>query len=736
MGAQRDQALHPSMVVTNRGDGSWRSQGKRYPLKERQRTQGGGYGKQYGTSGERRGYQTYRTDRTQPQSHNTAYRLQRQSSYFPTKSTGDEQGGNGGGEDKKKYRDTGINHGNNSHEESDTEDSYEFEITSQQLSQVTPGGGALKIKLSKKKPLKITTGAPDGQSKTIPMELERNWGSKQTAPSTHVDTTSESTLPTRGSGAPLFITPIHPENNEGPQTGTSTKRVNDLRGSTSYGLTKERVTQVQGSNTRKSQGPVRDRDPPENRGGGDSSGGTSGDQRFPGEGRGPPRRNGNWGGGGGDDDPDPSDDGDGDDSSSTDSSAPRKRKHKSSKYVYILQGPPGPKGQEGQPGQAGRDGRDGQNLSLTKELEETLRAHRPNLDTTGLENSFDQFGRTIFEVLNAQHRTNQKLEEQFRRANETQEYQAEAMQDMAQANFQMKYDHMFVGVPMYDGTDPNTFDDWLYQIESLCELSRRDVWVELMGRESAQVKRIIRSLPMGIEWEIALRELKRCLTEEKSRAHSAFKLAQIKQKPNENLRIFTLRYQDLHSAATGKTADEDTDPTHIIRFLGMMTNSEIARKITQKGIPEGMTLGQAFTRAIELEAGYQLSEGVSLARPPEIMQVQEIEEIDEIAALQRRFKDVVCWGCGEKGHLYRDCPHRCENTQDDEYDDSNEYAGKSKQVIRITQPITVATRDNIYKNMATQRTNANLYKTGYRRTKAALQKQQKINAAMSSTLAA
>ena len=46
-----------------------------------------------------------------------------------------------------------------------------------------------------------------------------------------------------------------------------------------------------------------------------------------------------------------------------------------------------------------------------------------------------------------------------------------------------------------------------------------------------------------------------------------------------------------------------------------MSNSEIARKITQKGIPEGMTLGKAFTRAIELEAGYQLSEGVSLARP-------------------------------------------------------------------------------------------------------------------------
>ena len=328
MGVQRDHAPHPPMVVTNRGDGSWRSQGKRYPLKERQRTQRGGYGKQYGTSGERRGYQTYRTDRTQPQSHNTAYRSQGQGSYYPTKSTGNEQGGNGGGEDKddkKKYRDTGINHENGSHEESDTEDSYEFEITSQQLSRVTPGGGALKIKLSKKKPLKITAGALDGQSETIPMELECNWGSKWIVPSSHVDTTSESTLPTRGSGAPLFITPIHPENNEGPQTRTSTERVNDLKGSTKYGLTKERVTQVQGSNTQKSQGPVRDRDPPGNGGGGDSLGGTSGDQRLPGEGRGPPRRNGNRGGGGDDDDPDPSDDGDGDDSSSTDSSAPKEK---------------------------------------------------------------------------------------------------------------------------------------------------------------------------------------------------------------------------------------------------------------------------------------------------------------------------------------------------------------------------------------------------------------------------
>ena len=74
--------------------------------------------------------------------------------------------------------------------------------------------------------------------------------------------------------------------------------------------------------------------------------------------------------------------------------------------------------------------------------------------------------------------------------------------------------------------------------------------------------------------------------------------------------------------------------------------------------------------------------------------------------------------------------------QDDGFDGSNAYAGKSEQVIRITQPIMVATRDNIYKHMATQRTRANLYKAGYRRTKVTLQEQQKINATMTTTLAA
>ena len=216
MGAQKGQAPHPLLVMTNKGDVNWRGQGKRYPLKEKRRTQWGGYGKQYGTGGERKGNQAYRTDGTQTQGCSTAYESQRQGSYLPTRSTGNGQGGNGGDEDrndKKKYRDTGVSFENDSYEEGDTEDSYELEITPQQLSQVTPGGGALKIKLSKKKPIKITAGAPKRESGTVPMKSKNIQSSKQSILSSHTDASSKSTQIKRGVEASMLITPKHLGNN-------------------------------------------------------------------------------------------------------------------------------------------------------------------------------------------------------------------------------------------------------------------------------------------------------------------------------------------------------------------------------------------------------------------------------------------------------------------------------------------------------------------------------------------
>ena len=121
------------------------------------------------------------------------------------------------------------------------------------MSQVTPGGGALKIKLSKTKPLQITAGAPERKSGTVLMKPENIQSSKQSILSSHIDTSSESTQAKRRIEVPLLITPKHLGNNIEQQKGIPIKGKNDLKDSNNHRLARERVTQGQSNESRGNQ---------------------------------------------------------------------------------------------------------------------------------------------------------------------------------------------------------------------------------------------------------------------------------------------------------------------------------------------------------------------------------------------------------------------------------------------------------------------------------------------------
>ena len=112
------------------------------------------------------------------------------------------------------------------------------------MSQVTLGRGALKIKLSKKKPLQITAGAPGRKSRTS-MKPETIQSSKQSILGSHMDTSSESTQVKKRIEAPFMITPKHLGNNIEQQKGIPIKRKNDLKDSNNHRLIRERVIQGQ-----------------------------------------------------------------------------------------------------------------------------------------------------------------------------------------------------------------------------------------------------------------------------------------------------------------------------------------------------------------------------------------------------------------------------------------------------------------------------------------------------------
>ena len=59
-----------------------------------------------------------------------------------------------------------------------------------------------------------------------------------------------------------------------------------------------------------------------------------------------------------------------------------------------------------------------------------------------------------------------------------------------------------------------------------------------------------------------------------------------------------------------------------------------------------------MSRAIQLEAGFQLSEGVNMAQRVNIMQA-EVNKTEIVK--DTRARSNICWGCGEIGHFYKDC---------------------------------------------------------------------------------
>ena len=344
--------------------GTWyrRKSGAGYNPRSRKWPQENGYGKRYGIKEKKGADRFYRQNGTQSQVYYTTQGLKRNGQYLPMKGTGNGQDGDGGDEgknDKRKFKSSRYDFEDKNDEESDTEDSCELEITPEQLSQVVPRGGVLKIKLSKRKPIKITARAPDGepdpaQTKVKAIHDPINRRNEQPISSPESDMMVGVGQSVERKVSPGGIKQLMLRMSREERSNIPPQRMGRPNGNDSGTSDKNGDPHHHGNGPNENGGPRGYRDPPDKRGGR------------------PPRGNGNPGGGDGGSDPD--DSGDGDDSSSlTDSTPPRRRGHRKPKYVYVLQGPPGLPGQEGQPGQAGRDGRDGQALPLVRALEETLR---------------------------------------------------------------------------------------------------------------------------------------------------------------------------------------------------------------------------------------------------------------------------------------------------------------------------------------------------------------------------
>ena len=192
---------------------------------------------------------------------------------------------------------------------------------------------------------------------------------------------------------------------------------------------------------------------------------------------------------------------------------------------------------------------------------------------------------------------------------------------------------------------------WLERIEAACLYAKRGPRQEALGHSGEKVLDSILSVPSNEPWKILKETLMRDYSEFKSPAHSCTYLENMMQGEDESLRLYVYHYTRAHRMVTGLAPKESMDPSQWTHFLASINNTAITEKVLHsKTLLKN--LDEVMSQAIQLEAGFQLSEGVNMAWKINIMQA-EINETEVVK--DTRARSNICWGCGEIGHFYKDC---------------------------------------------------------------------------------
>ena len=159
-----------------------------------------------------------------------------------------------------------------------------------------------------------------------------------------------------------------------------------------------------------------------------------------------------------------------------------------------------------------------------------------------------------------------------------------------------------------------------------------------------------------------------------------------------------------------------------MNFLSKLQNSRIANKVAQSKEFENydqFSLQHCFKKALELEGTYQVSEGVNMVRPTDVLHMyhdEDDEEMCEINQINRdnKTRNNACWKCGEVGHFARECPLADTKIQD-------RYAGKIEHTYTGTTRVTEKMWQDLMKKAISATANNILLANKYKQIKNKIQ---------------
>ena len=168
---------------------------------------------------------------------------------------------------------------------------------------------------------------------------------------------------------------------------------------------------------------------------------------------------------------------------------------------------------------------------------------------------------------------------------------------------------MFTSIPVFDG-DRTQCEQWLDDMDQATRISGRDLRTELIKKSTGVVRNVIMMAHPDASDDDLINMIREDFSDAPMMNEAQEELLHMRQKPEEQMRVYVYRYGRMHQRSSGIRAAEETHQ-HIIQDFIKSLKPKIKNKFANKfaeGRFQPRTLDHAFSLALDLEKKIQIAD--------------------------------------------------------------------------------------------------------------------------------
>ena len=213
---------------------------------------------------------------------------------------------------------------------------------------------------------------------------------------------------------------------------------------------------------------------------------------------------------------------------------------------------------------------------------------------------------TLIELANIQSRSMEMMAA-------SQRSQHEAFQELARVRKDKSNDSMFTAIKTFDGTNKQTFEDWIDEVDQACRASNRGFRMELFKKSAGAVRQVILSCGDFSDDELVTK-LHSCFSHAPTMNEAREELRNMQQMEHEAISIYMYRWGHALYRSSGIRPSEERHP-HVIKDFISSLKKNIRNKIANRWAEmrhPPTTVERAFELACDVEKQLRVTDSFKL----------------------------------------------------------------------------------------------------------------------------